>query len=44
MCADVNERILDMIKSGEVFGSINPNQGMQGYIGFLRSTSLPIPS
>lgn len=35
MCADVNANILDMIKAGEVFGSINPNQGMQGYMGFL---------
>ncbi|MBU0585390.1 MAG: substrate-binding domain-containing protein [Alphaproteobacteria bacterium] len=35
MTADVNAKILDMIKAGEVFGSINPNQGMQGYIGFI---------
>lgn len=35
MCADVNGKILDMIKAGEVFGSINPNQGMQGYMGML---------
>ena len=28
MTADVNAKILDMIKAGEVFGSINPNQGM----------------
>ncbi len=35
MCADVNAKILDMIKAGEVFGSINPNQGMQGYLGFM---------
>jgi ribose transport system substrate-binding protein len=35
MCADVNANILDKIKAGEVFGSINPNQGMQGYMGFL---------
>ena len=35
MCADVNAKILDMIKAGEVFGSINPNQGMQGYMGML---------
>ena len=24
-----------MIKAGNVFGSINPNQGMQGYMGFI---------
>ncbi len=35
MCADVNANILDMIKAGDVFGSINPNQGMQGYMGFM---------
>ncbi len=35
MTADVNAKILDMIKAGEVFGSINPNQGMQGYMGFI---------
>ncbi len=35
MTADVNAKILDMIKAGEVFGSINPNQGMQGYMGFV---------
>jgi ribose transport system substrate-binding protein len=35
MNADVNAKILDMIKAGEVFGSINPNQGMQGYMGFM---------
>jgi ribose transport system substrate-binding protein len=35
MLADVNENILDMIKAGEIFGSVNPNQGMQGYMGFL---------
>ncbi len=35
MTADVNAKILDMIKAGEVFGSVNPNQGMQGYIGFI---------
>ncbi|MFV1853094.1 MAG: substrate-binding domain-containing protein [Thalassospira sp.] len=35
MTADVNAKILDMIKAGEVFGSINPNQGIQGYMGFM---------
>ena len=24
-----------MIKSGQVFGAINPNQGVQGYMGFM---------
>jgi ribose transport system substrate-binding protein len=35
MLADVNAKILDMIKAGEVFGAVNPNQGMQGYMGFM---------
>ncbi|MFQ3228768.1 MAG: ribose transport system substrate-binding protein [Reinekea sp.] len=35
MNADVNGKILDMIKAGEVFGAVNPNQGMQGYMGFM---------
>lgn len=35
MNADVNAKILDMIKAGEVFGAVNPNQGMQGYLGFM---------
>lgn len=35
LCTDVNGKILDMIKAGEVFGSLNPNQGVQGYMGML---------
>ncbi len=35
MLADVNAKILDMIKAGEIYGSVNPNQGMQGYMGFM---------
>jgi len=35
MCCDVNAKILDMIKSGDVFGAINPNQGVQGYMGMM---------
>ncbi|MDT3379554.1 substrate-binding domain-containing protein [Labrys neptuniae] len=35
MTADVNAKILDMIKAGQVFGSVNPNQGIQGYMGFM---------
>ncbi len=35
LCVDVNEQILDMIKAGELWGAINPNQGMQGYFGML---------
>ena len=32
---DLNEQILNMIKAGEVWGAINPDQGMQGYFGML---------
>ena len=35
MNADVNGKILDMIKAGQVFGAVNPNQGIQGYMGFM---------
>lgn len=35
MNVDVNAKVLDMIKAGQVFGSIDPNQGMQGYMGFM---------
>lgn len=35
MCTDVNASVLDMIKAGEMWGAINPNQGMQGYFGML---------
>ena len=35
LCCEVNAKILDMIKSGEVFGSVNPNQGVQGYMGMM---------
>lgn len=32
---DVNSKVLDLIKSGDVFASLNPNQGVQGYMGML---------
>ncbi|MEA5004660.1 MAG: substrate-binding domain-containing protein [Christensenella sp.] len=35
MCCDVNAQILDMLKTGDVWGAINPDQGMQGYFGML---------
>jgi ribose transport system substrate-binding protein len=35
LCCDVNETILDLIKEGQLFGAINPNQGMQGYFGMV---------
>ncbi|GAB4070888.1 substrate-binding domain-containing protein [Ancylobacter sonchi] len=35
MTVDVNEKVLDLIKAGDMFGAINPNQGVQGYMGFM---------
>jgi ribose transport system substrate-binding protein len=35
LCCDVNATILDMIKSGQIWGAIDPNQGCQGYMGML---------
>jgi ribose transport system substrate-binding protein len=35
MSVDVNAKVLDMIKAGQMFGAINPNQGVQGYMGFM---------
>jgi len=35
ICADVNEQILDMLQTGDMFGAINPDQGMQGFFGMF---------
>ena len=35
LCCDVNATILDMIKAGQIWGAINPNQSNQGYLGML---------
>ncbi len=35
MCCDVNAKVLDMIKAGDIFASLNPNQGVQGYFGMM---------
>ena len=35
MTVDVNEKVLDLIKAGDMFAAINPNQGVQGYMGFM---------
>lgn len=35
MSVDVNAKVLDLIKSGDMYGAINPNQGIQGYMGFI---------
>ncbi len=35
MSVDINAKVLDMIKAGEMHAAINPDQGMQGYMGFM---------
>ena len=35
LCCDVNAKVLDMIKAGELYGALNPNQGVQGYFGMI---------
>jgi ribose transport system substrate-binding protein len=35
LCCDVNATILDMIKAGQIWGAINPNQSNQGFLGML---------
>lgn len=32
---DVNAKVLDMIKAGQITAAIDPNQGAQGYYGFI---------
>ena len=35
MCCDINESVLDMITKGEMFGAIQPNVVMQGYMSMM---------
>jgi len=35
LCTDVNQKVLDMIKEGDIWGALNPDQGVQGYFGML---------
>ena len=35
ICCDVSAKILDMIKAGDIYAALNPNQGVQGYYGML---------
>jgi ribose transport system substrate-binding protein len=35
MCCDINESVLDMIQKGDMFGAIQPNVVMQGYMGMM---------
>jgi ribose transport system substrate-binding protein len=35
MCSDASDTLLDMLKAGEMFGIITPDQYMQGYWGMM---------
>lgn len=35
ICSDINESVLDMIQKGEMFGAIQPNVVMQGYMSMM---------
>ena len=35
MCVDINAKVLDMLKEGDIYAALNPNQGTQGYFGML---------
>jgi ribose transport system substrate-binding protein len=35
MCCDINESVLDMIQKGDMFGAIQPNVVMQGYLSMM---------
>lgn len=35
MCVDINEPVLDMIHAGEMFGAIQPDVVMQGYLSMM---------
>ena len=35
LCCDVNQKVLDLIKEGIIWGALNPNKGVQGYFGML---------
>lgn len=35
MCCDTSDTLLDMLKAGDLFGIITPDQYMQGYLGML---------
>ena len=35
ICVDINEAVLDMISDGKMFGAIQPNVAMQGYLSML---------
>ena len=35
MCCDINESVLDMIQKGDMFGAIQPNVVIQGYMSMM---------
>jgi ribose transport system substrate-binding protein len=35
VCCDINESVLDMIQKGDMFGAIQPNVVMQGYLSMM---------
>jgi ribose transport system substrate-binding protein len=35
ICCDINESVLDMIQKGDMFGAIQPNVVMQGYMSMM---------
>jgi len=35
LCVDTSETVLDMIQAGEIWGTLNPDQGMQGFWGMM---------
>jgi ribose transport system substrate-binding protein len=35
MCCDINESVLDMIQKGDMFGAIQPNVVIQGYMAMM---------
>ncbi|HVP19063.1 MAG TPA: substrate-binding domain-containing protein [Spirochaetia bacterium] len=35
ICSDINESVLDMIQKGEMFGAIQPNVFIQGYMSMM---------
>ena len=35
ICVDTNSKVLDLVKSGQMFGAMQTNVSMQGYYGFI---------
>jgi len=43
-CRDTNPELLEMIRAGDVYGAMQPSQGMQGYFGMLALFAAAHPS